>query len=174
MTSFAIWITGLPAAGKSTVANAVVRELAARGQDVVVLESDALRRIYTPEPTFSPDERRTFYETVERLAGFLVERGVPVVVDATAHRREWRERARTRIPRLIEVYVDTPISVCRARDPKGLYELAAHGGTVALPGVQVPYEPPASPDVVVLGEREAPADAARRIVARLVDLRYLA
>lgn len=166
---FVVWITGLPASGKSTVAGALVRALAARGRDAVVLESDALRRLYTPRPSYDETERERFYATVQRLAVTVARAGVPVIVDATGARRAWRDGLREALrgaARFVEVYVDTPVEVCAARDPKGLYRAARAGDAPSLPGVGVPYEPPLAPEVVV---RDEPAEAAAaRIVAALV------
>lgn len=171
---FAVWITGLPASGKSTVAAAVVRELSARGTTVAVLESDALRRIFTPHPRYSEDERDVFYGAMTHVGWLLTQHGVPVIFDATGNRRAYRDRAREQIPRFVEVYVDCPLEVCMARDPKGIYRKAREGATTSVPGMQATYEPPERPEVVVPGDQEAPEAAARRVVAMLVEKGYMA
>lgn len=168
-----MWITGLPASGKSTVAAAVVRELAARGVAVAVLESDALRRVFTPHPRYSDEERDVFYGAMVHVGRLLAEHGVPVIFDATGNRRAYRDRARRQIPRFVEVYVDCPLEVCMARDPKGIYRRAREGAATTVPGVQAVYEPPAHPEVLVRGDGELPNLAARQIVATLVDKGYL-
>jgi adenylylsulfate kinase len=171
---FAVWITGLPASGKSTLAAALSRELSTRGINVAVLESDALRRILTPHPRYSEEERDIFYRAMATIGRLLAEHGVPVIFDATANRRVYRDHARQHIPRFVEVYVDCPLDVCMDRDPKGIYTKARKGEATAVPGIQSTYEPPVSPELVVRGDREAPEAAARRIVATLVDKGYLA
>jgi adenylylsulfate kinase len=149
--SWAVWLTGRPAAGKTTVARAL-RELAAdRGVAVVHLESDALRRILTPHATYSGQERDRFYEVVAGLAALLTAQGFPVIVDATAPQREHRERARRLVPNLLEVFVDAPADVCERRDPKGLYGAFRRGEAPHLPGAGEPYEEPTHPDLVVSG-----------------------
>jgi adenylylsulfate kinase len=165
--AFAVWLTGLPASGKSTVARALAAELAGRGIRAAVLESDAVRREITPRPKFDDEERDAFYATLAYLARVLVLHGVPVIVDATANRRAYRDRARDAIPRFLEVHVRCPLPVCRSRDPKGIYRRAAEGTVQDVPGVSAPFEPPLMPEVVVDGEREDPAAAARRIVSAL-------
>jgi adenylylsulfate kinase len=165
--AFAVWLTGLPASGKSTVARALAAELACRGIRAAVLESDAVRREITPRPKYNDEERDAFYATLAYLARVLVLHGVPVIVDATANRRAYRDRARDAIPRFLEVYVRCPLAVCRARDPKGIYRRGAEGTVQDVPGVSAPFEPPLMPEVVVDGEREDPAAAARRIVSAL-------
>lgn len=171
--AFAIWITGLPASGKSTLAAEVVRALASRGVEAAVLESDALRRVLTPRPVYSDEERDTFYGAMAWIGALLVRHGVPVVFDATANLREHRARARKAIARFVEVHVDTPLAVCEARDPKGIYEAARRGAATSVPGVQAPYEAPERPDLVVHGGRESPEAAARRVVTLLQARGYL-
>ncbi|MFQ5989529.1 MAG: adenylyl-sulfate kinase [Candidatus Methylomirabilales bacterium] len=170
---FAVWITGLPASGKSTVATALARELSTRGIDVAVLESDALRRIFTPDPRYSEEERDIFYGAMTHVGQLLTEHGVPVIFDATANRRAYRDRARQHIPRFVEVYVDCPLDVCMNRDPKGIYHKAQQGEATTVPGLQSAYEPPENPEVRVRGDREAPEMAARRVVAILMEKGYL-
>jgi adenylylsulfate kinase len=147
----------------------LARELSARGVTIAVLESDALRRVFTPRPRYTEQERDDFYEAIGHVGWLLTEHGVPVIFDATAHRRAYRDRARQQIARFIEVYVDCPLDVCAARDPKGIYRKALEGAATTVPGMQVPYEPPENPEVVVRGDREEPNVAARRVVDTLVE-----
>jgi len=164
---FALWLTGLPASGKSAIASALLERLHGRGVDAARLESDVLRTQLTPFPRYDDAERWLFYAAMTELGGFLCEHGMPVVFDATANLRVLRDAARKRIARFAEVYVDTPLEVCRARDPKGLYRAAAEGRSATLPGVQAPYEPPLAPEVIVSGTGMLPDEAALRIVAFL-------
>jgi len=170
---FAVWLTGLPASGKSTVAEALRGELDARGVNVAVLESDALRRILIPNPGYGDAERDVFYEGMAYIGVLLTRHGVSVIFDATANRRAYRDRARRQIPEFLEVHVDCPLPVCESRDPKGIYRKAREGKAPNVPGVQAEYEPPPAPDLVVRGDREMPGDAARRIVSALIEKGYL-
>ena len=138
-----------------------------------MLESDALRQILTPHPTYSDEERQTFYGAMASIGSLLVRCGVPVIFDATANRRSYRAAARVAIDRFVEVYVDTPLPVCLSRDPKGIYASADAGTATAVPGVQASYEQPERPDLVVSG-RDDPADAARAIVRLLERREFLA
>lgn len=171
--AFAIWITGLPASGKSTLAAALKEQLRARGIDVAVLESDALRKSFTLQPRYDEEERDAFYQHMADVGALLAQQGVPIIFDATANRRVYRDRARQQIPRFLEIYVDCPLSTCMARDPKGIYRQAQGGAIATLPGLQTPYEPPESPDFVVNCEAEPPQAAARRLLKLLADKGYI-
>jgi adenylylsulfate kinase len=171
--AFAVWLTGLPASGKSTVARALAAELAGKGIRAAVLESDAVRREISPQPKYDDAERDAFYAILAYLARVLVRHGVPVIVDATANRRAYRDRARETIPRFLEVHVRCPLTVCQARDPKGIYRRGAEGTAKNVPGVSASYEPPLTPEVVVDGERDDPSAAAHRIVAALEKKGFL-
>jgi len=164
--SFAVWLTGLSGSGKSAIARELLAQLHARGVDAAVLESDVLRTQLTPFPGYDEQDRDFFYTMLSRLGELLVENGRPVLIDATANLRKYRDAPRKRIARFAEVYVDTPIEVCRARDTKGLYKA---GKTAHLPGVGAPYEPPLSPELTVPGDRGTPAAAAAAIVAFLAE-----
>src|SRR6266700_1041473 len=111
--SWAIWITGLPGSGKSVLARGAVAELEALGKRVVVLELDEIRKFLTPAPTYSATEGDLVYRTLVSMTRALVLAGVSVIVDATAHRRVWRDLARASIERFAEVQLECPIEVCR-------------------------------------------------------------
>ncbi|HXX92821.1 MAG TPA: adenylyl-sulfate kinase [Planctomycetota bacterium] len=165
---FAVWLTGVPASGKSTLARALADEFQARGIRPAILESDALRAVLTPHPRFDEEEREVFYGALLHIGTLLVDHGVPVLFDATANLRRYRDRARERIPRFFEVFVHCPIDVCRARDPKGLYRRAAEGAIGSLPGAGGVYEPPLHPEFLVRSDRESPPEAARRLAGAIL------
>jgi adenylylsulfate kinase len=170
--AFAVWITGLPASGKSTIAGALKNLLDERGVDVALLESDVLREIFSENPRYGESDRDEFYRRMIWVGVLLTRHGVPVIFDATANRRVWRDEARRQIPKFAEVYVDVPLKTCIERDPKGIYRSAAEGRADNVPGVQEAYEPPENPELVIDGTREAPVDAARRIIAVQKDKGY--
>lgn len=157
--SFALWLTGLSGSGKSAIARALLELLHARGIDAAVLESDVMRTQLTPFARYDEADRKVFYDLIGKIGALLVSSGRPVLFDATANRRSFRDAARHDIARFAEVYVDTPLEVCAARDTKGLYAKGA-----ALPGVGTPYEPPLAPELVVHGERGTPGQAAGAIL----------
>ncbi len=171
---FAVWLTGLPASGKSTIAAALRDELASCGLTVEVLESDALRRHLTPSPTYSPAERELFYRALAYFGSRLAAHGVPVIFDATGHRRSYREFARNLIPHFVEVAVVCPLAVCEQRDRKGTYRGGRSGASETVPGLQVNYEAPLHPDVTVDTTQEPANEAARKIMEVLHARGYLA
>lgn len=168
--SFAVWLTGLSGSGKSAIARRLLDQLHARGVDVAVLESDVLRTQLTPLARYDEQERDFFYSILAHLGIELTNRGKPVIFDATANRRAYRETARRGIARFAEVFVDTPLEVCAARDPKGLYR---NKEATTLPGVQAAYEPPLAPELVVRGAEGSPADAAGEIIGFLGGRHWL-
>jgi adenylylsulfate kinase len=170
---FAIWLTGLPSSGKTTVAHALSCLLNERGILVQILDSDDLRRRLTPNPTYSAEERDWFYDIITFLADLLTTNGVNVLIAATASRRAYRQAARDRIPRFAEVHVECAPQVCRVRDPKGLWERADRGEIANLPGASAPYEAPNAPEARVDTARYSAEAAARRILGQLEDQGFL-
>jgi adenylylsulfate kinase len=170
--SWAIWITGVPGSGKSTLARGAAKELHALHSPVRVLELDEIRKTLTPSATYTEAERDEVYRTLVYLAAMLTEAGVPVIIDATAHRRAWRELARREIPHFAEVQVLCPVDVARDRErkrpaghaPRDIYAQAERPGA-AVPGVNVPYEPALAPELLIDTAREDAKSGATRIVA---------
>lgn len=161
--AYGIWITGLPASGKSTIVSAVRPRLEALGLTIEVLESDEVRRLLTPQPTYSADERDLFYRALAFTGQRLVEHGVTVVFDATASKQAYRDLARSMIPRFLEVAVECPLEVCMERDRKGTYQKGLRGESVTVPGLQTPYEPPPNPDLRIDTTKVSAQDAAKQI-----------
>jgi adenylylsulfate kinase len=170
--AWAIWITGLPGSGKTTVARAVADRL--KGGRLRTLQLDEIRTIVTPHPTYSEQERDIVYAFLAYTAKVLTECGVNVIIDATANRRRYRDLARQLIPRFIEVHLRCSLETCRQREahrvtefsPKMIYE-RSQAPDAAVPGVNVPYEMTKDPELTVDSERVAPAEAAEIIVKEI-------
>jgi adenylylsulfate kinase len=166
MTSnaFAIWITGLPASGKSTIVSLLRPQLEALGLTVEVLESDEARRVLTPTPTYGQAERDLFYRALAFMGQRLVTHGVTVLFDATASCQAYRNYARGVIPRFAEVAIECPLAVCMQRDRKGTYQKGQRGLSHTVPGLQVPYEAPLNPELRIDTTVLQPDEAARQIL----------
>src|SRR5262249_42251462 len=145
--AFAVWITGLPASGKSTVASALAKQLKNRNISVAILESDVLRNIFLGNPQYDDQERDYFYSSLAFIGRILTEHGISVIFDPTANRRSSRERARQQILYFIEVFVVCPLDICIRRDPKGIYRKPLQGEPQPVPGIQPRYEPPLNPAI---------------------------
>ncbi len=170
--AFAIWITGLPASGKSTIVSALKPQLEGLGLAVEVLESDEVRRVITPMPTYSEMERDLFYRALAFTGQKLVAHGVTVVFDATASRRAYRDFAKSMIPWFTEVSVECPLATCMERDKKGTYLKGRLGASLTVPGLQSPYESPINPDLRIDTTTTSSGDAARQI-CDLVKAKFL-
>jgi adenylylsulfate kinase len=170
---FALWITGLPASGKSAITTALVAALRKRDVDPAVLESDAFRSYFTPHATYSEEDRLRFYRGIVHVAGMFIERHVPVIIDATGNLRAYRAPARERLPVFAEVFVDCPLDICVGRDPKGIYRKALEGSMTTVPGLQVEYESPLHPEVHVRADHEDPEAAARKIIDFLISSEWI-
>lgn len=166
----AIWITGLPGSGKSTVAEAFKE----RHPEFVILRMDELRKIVTPSPSYSETERKLVYRCIVYTAKILTELGHDIIIDATGNMRRWRDLAREVIPDFAEVYLKCSISECRRRErlrrethgaPRNIYIKGKKGWPV--PGVTVPYEEPLNPEVLIDSEVTDTEGAVRMIEAAL-------
>jgi adenylylsulfate kinase len=146
-----VWITGLPSSGKSVLAERVRMRLVHAKRPTVVLDGDAVRAAIKPVVGYDEQGRRNFYETLANLAALFASQGLVVIVPATAHLREYRDRAKQVAQRFVEVYVLVSPERCAERDAKGLYAAAREGNVVGLPGADLPYEVPDAPDVIALG-----------------------
>jgi adenylylsulfate kinase len=168
--SRAIWITGLPGCGKSTIAEGLKR----RYPGFVILGSDELRRVVTPKPTYSEDERDIVYRCLVYAAKILTDLGHDVIIDATGNLRRWRELARELIHGFAEVYLKCPLAECQRREmsrrdthgaPIDNYRKGREGWPV--PGLTVPYEEPENPEVVLETDKMCVEDTVKTLIERL-------
>lgn len=166
-SGFVLWFVGRPASGKSTLARLLHQRLADQGVVSCVLDSDELRAILTPQPTYSDAERDRFYRLLVDLAALLARNGVSVLIAATGQREAYRAAAYQQIPRFAEVYVKCSLDICRARDPKGLYAQAQAGLITQLPGVDAVFEPPQTPALTLDTEQQRPAESVALVLAYL-------
>ena len=165
-----VWFTGLPSAGKTTIANLVGGRLAEGGRPVEVLDGDVVRSHLSRGLGFSKADRDENIRRIGFVAGLLTGHGVTVLVSAVSPYRAVRDELRTTIGRVggfLEVHVATDLATCRARDVKGLYARQARGELRGLTGVDDPYEPPLAPELVLDTAVEPPEASADRVLALL-------
>ncbi len=170
---FVIWLTGLPASGKSTVAKRLVEVFRDMGRKVEMLDGDSVRPWLSPEAGFTREDRTRHLRRVAYVSHLLARNGVIVVASFVSPYRDVRRMARDLIKDFIEVYVRCPLKVCIERDPKGLYKRALAGEIKHMTGIDDPYEEPENPEVVVDTSRMSPEECVKTILQRLKDLGYL-
>lgn len=148
-----VWFTGLPAAGKSTLARAVEDRLRRDGTGAAVLDGDEMRATICRDLGFSLSDRAENLRRIAYVARLMVESGLVVVVATISPMAEHRGIAREihEGVRFVEVHLDTPLALCVARDPKRLYARALAGELTDFTGIDGPYEPPTQPEAVIDG-----------------------
>ena len=167
---FCIWLTGLPSSGKTSIARELLPLLRAEGWYVDLLDGDEVRRGLSADLGFDRKSREVHAGRVTFVAKLLARNGAIPIVALISPYRTSRAHARAEIGRFVEVYVNTPVEECERRDVKGLYKKARAGEIKEMTGVDDPYEPPESPEVVVDTLRLSPKESAaliRRELGRL-------
>jgi bifunctional enzyme CysN/CysC len=170
-----VWLTGLSGAGKSTIANHAEEKLVARGRHTYLLDGDNVRRGLNRDLGFTEQDRVENIRRVAEVAKLMVDAGLIVLVAFISPFRDERSTARELFEpgEFVEVYVDTPIAVAEARDPKGLYKKARRGELKNFTGIDSPYEPPEAPEIH-LDTTQLTADAAaEKILAYLAAAGFL-
>jgi len=174
--AWVMWFTGLPGCGKTTIADQVKTKLSEKGTYTKILQLDEIRRVITPQPKYTEEERDIVYASLAYMAKLLSEEEINVIIDATANRRRYRDLARQLIPKFAEVFIRAPLEVCMEREekrrakfsPKDIYKKAALSATV--PGVNVAYEEPISPEIEVDAAKMSSEESARHIADRISDI----
>lgn len=162
-----VWFTGLSGSGKSTVAGALEEALHKLGISTYLLDGDNVRHGLCSDLGFSEADRRENIRRVGEVANLMVDAGLVVLTAFISPHRAERQMVRDRVGegRFIEAFVDTPLAVCEARDPKGLYKKARAGELRNFTGIDAVYEPPTHPDVHLDGEQ-----LVTKLVAQMLDL----
>ncbi len=167
-----VWFTGLSGSGKSTTADALTAMVRARGREVTVLDGDAVRTHLSKGLGFSREDRDTNVRRIGYVASEVVRHGGIAVAAVVSPYRAARDEVRAMMPdgSFLEVFVDTPIEICEARDVKGWYAMARTGEVSGFTGVDDPYEPPLHPDMT-LHTTDATVDANAMAVLRVLETR---
>lgn len=168
---FVLWLTGLPAAGKTTLAGEIAGRLRDSGLSVCILDGDVMRRGLNADLGFSEADRDENIRRAAEIARLLLDSGIIVVAALISPYRAGRMHARALAGagRFLEVFVDAPLEVCRQRDPKGLYARAGTGEINDLTGIGSPYEPPPDPELHLRSDRNTPKALADEVIRRLKD-----
>jgi sulfate adenylyltransferase len=176
-TPFVLWFTGLPGAGKTTLARLAAVELERGGRHVELLDGDVVRTHLSRDLGYSRADRETNIERIAWVASRLVRAGAVVIVAAIAPYAGSRRRARELVEQqgaFVEVHVATPLEECMRRDPKGLYARAAAGEVANVTGLDDPYEPPKAPELRLDTTGIEPAESLRDVLRTLRALGLVA
>jgi adenylyl-sulfate kinase len=169
-----VWFTGLPSAGKSTLARLLEKELQRRDRPVEVLDGDEVRLRLTRGLGFSREDRDENVRRIAFVARLLAHHGVVAITAAISPYRAARAEARREIGRFVEVYVKCALDTCVQRDVKGLYRRALAGEISNFTGISDPYEEPLAAELTIETDRESTQASVERILARLEELGHLA
>ena len=166
-----LWLTGRPAAGKSTLAGLLQRRLEAMGRPSCVLDGDEVRRGLSRDLGFSEADRTENVRRIAEVARLMADAGLVVIVALISPCRADRRMARAIVPegRFVEIFVDTPIEEAERRDPKGLYRKARRGELKNFTGVDAPYDAPENPELRIATLSETPEAGVQRILAYLAS-----
>jgi bifunctional enzyme CysN/CysC len=171
-----VWFTGLSGAGKSTIANAVDRRLHRLGRHTYLLDGDNVRLGLNKDLGFTDADRFENIRRVSEVSRLMVDAGLIVLVSFISPFREERRAARDLLQpgEFFEVFVDAPLTVTEARDPKGLYKKARRGELKHFTGIDSPYEEPQHPELRIDTTRLTPDQAADAIIEQLRNRRMIA
>jgi len=166
---FCLWLTGLPSSGKSTIADFLAPMLMTRGKKVTLLDGDVVRTHLTKGLSFSKEDRLTNILRVGYVASEIVRHNGVVICALISPYAAARDQVRTMMGKgqFIEIFVDTPVTVCESRDVKGMYSQARRGTLKQFTGVDDAYEPPASPEIRIDTTGHSPEASARTIMGFL-------
>ena len=171
---FTLWFTGLSGAGKTTLTEAILPHLRARGSQVEVLDGDEVRTNLSKGLGFSKEDRDTNIRRIGYVGRLLSRNGVGVIAAAISPYREIRDEVRRSVEAdgaaFVEVYVKASLEALIARDVKGLYKKAIAGEIKQFTGISDPYEEPLAPEVTIESDRETVEESAAKLLAKLEDL----
>lgn len=168
----ALWLTGLPAAGKTTLARALVDALSARQRPARLIDGDDLRSGPHQDLGFTREDRAEQSRRIATLAIQSLEAGEwPVIATVSPYRSD-RAHALHRIGRALEIHVATPLATCIARDSKGVYAAARRGERTQVTGIDDPYEVPDGPDITIAGNEKSIAAEVAKVFAVLTELTH--
>ncbi|MDZ8189320.1 MAG: adenylyl-sulfate kinase [Nostoc sp. ChiSLP02] len=170
---FTCWLTGLSGAGKSTLGIEITKALEKLSLACEYLDGDAIRTNLSKGLGFSREDRNTNVARVGFVCGLLNKHGINTVVALISPYRDGREHLKLQIPNFIEIFVDTPLEVCIARDVKGLYKKALAGEIPEFTGISSLYEPPLNPDIILKTDKETVNECVEKVLNYLQEQRKI-
>jgi adenylylsulfate kinase len=176
-SNFAVWITGLPGAGKSVISDELKKKFESINLNIRIIRMDEMRKIVTPDPKYTDEERTIIYNSFAFLAKVLVESGISVIMDATGNLKKYRNLAKKIIPHFQLVYLKCPLEVAIKREesrqntrnaPKNIYSKGFQGKSKTVPGIQSKYEEPQNPDLLIETDKLTISESANTIFNYLI------
>ncbi len=167
-----VWLTGIPGAGKTTLARKIASILRRKGYKVEVLDGDEVRKWLSPEAGFTREDRERHLRRVIYVSKLLARNGVIVLAAFVSPYRSIRRLAREIIGDFIEVYVKCSLETAIKRDPKGLYKKALRGEISHFTGIDDPYEEPENPEVIVDTDKESINEGVIKILRKMIEKGY--
>jgi adenylylsulfate kinase len=171
-----IWLTGLPGSGKSSISKIIKEKILEKGIPLQILSSDELRKIITPDPKYSEEERDIVYSSIVYIAKLLTMNGINVLIDATGNRRKYRDNCRATIAKFKEIYLRCTVNVCIEREskrtdsvlaPNQIYKKTSKVNNT-VPGFGSPYEEPLNPDLIIDTDKLAPGKSSELILTQIL------
>lgn len=162
-----VWFTGLPSAGKTTIARMLAEVLSKAAYRVELLDGDELRECISSDLAYSAADRNENIRRIGYIAELLARNGIIVLVAAVSPYRAARDKMREFLGDFVEVYVNAPLHVCEQRDAKGLYRRARAGELTSFTGIDDPYEPPLRPEIECRTDLEDPEKCVRTVATYL-------
>jgi adenylylsulfate kinase len=178
--TFAVWLTGLPGAGKSVISEKLEELFEENNIKTQILRMDEMRKFVTPEPKYTDEERQLIYNAFSYTAKLLVENGINVIMDATGNLKKYRILAKEIIPNFNQVFLKCPLETAIKREiernetkqaPDKIYEKAMKGEAENVPGLQADYERPNNPDIVIPTDKMGIKESAE-LIFKVLQKRY--
>ncbi|CAD6494302.1 MAG: putative adenylyl-sulfate kinase [Candidatus Argoarchaeum ethanivorans] len=175
--TFAVWFTGLPGSGKTVIAEKAAAILNQHNYHIKILQLDRIRKIITPDPAYSDEERNIVYASLAYMAYLLTESGINVFIDATANKQQYRDIARGLIPNFAEAYIECPLELCIEREvrrknayaPPDIYKKSTNKNAT-VPGVNLAYEAPRNPGIHLNSRENSIEECAKQAAGRIGEL----
>lgn len=171
--NFVLWLTGLPAAGKTTLGRTICEELKNSGYKAHHLDGDEVRAVFKEKLGYSREDRNKNIKLAIELAKKYQDENYIVIASFISPYKKHREWGREKLKNYIEVFVNSPLEVCEYRDPKGMYEKARAGEIKFFTGVSDPYEKPNNSEIILETNLKSVEECVNEVIGYLKDNRFI-